>query len=346
MKGSAAIALPLACVVYVGAASAQPSQTPEASPAIPVDVGTFVRAETDMYFAKTVQRGAFGKFVHDRAVVAIDKQDVVGMNRDTLYSYAVFDLDAAPVTITLPDTGKRFMSLLAISQDHYVVDLVYAPGRSTYTRETVGTRYIFFPVRTLMDPRNAADVKAANALQDAIQAKQANIGTFEVPNWDSATRDRARSALLALNALGGSPNRFGRKDEVNPIHHLIGTAAGWGGNPPSAAIYVPVYPKANDGKTVHQIRVKDVPVDGFWSISVYNAERYFEKNALNAYSVNNLTGTAAADGSYTVQFGGCDKRTPNCLPIMPGWNYILRLYRPRAEIQNGSWAFPAAQPVQ
>ena len=346
MKLSTAIALSVAFAVFFGAASAQPTQAPDASPAIPVDVGNFTRAETDKYFARTAQRGAFGKFGHERAVVAIDQQDVVGMNRDTLYSYAVFDLDAAPVTITLPDPGKRFMSLLAISQDHYVVDVVYAPGRTTYTKEKVGTRYVFLAVRTLMDPRDAADVKAANALQDAIEVEQANIGTFEVPNWDAATRDRARSALLALNALGGSPNRFGRKDEVNPVDHLIGTAAGWGGNPPNAAIYVPVYPTANDGTTVHKLTVKDVPVDGFWSISVYNAKRYFEKNALNAYSVNNLTGTAAADGSFTVQFGGCDTQTPNCLPIMPGWNYILRLYRPRAEIQNGSWTFPAAQPVQ
>jgi hypothetical protein len=36
---------------------------------------------------------------------------------------------------------------------------------------------------------------------------------------------------------------------------------------------------------------------------------------------------------------------PNCLPITPGWNYMVRLYRPRAEILNGSWHFPEAAPV-
>jgi hypothetical protein len=35
--------------------------------------------------------------------------------------------------------------------------------------------------------------------------------------------------------------------------------------------------------------------------------------------------------------------TPNCLPIMPGWNYTVRLYRPRAEILNGKWTFRLAQ---
>ena len=41
----------------------------------------------------------------------------------------VFDRDAAPVTITLPDAGKRLMSLQVISQD--TIDVVYGPGRFT-----------------------------------------------------------------------------------------------------------------------------------------------------------------------------------------------------------------------
>jgi hypothetical protein len=88
-----------------------------------------------------------------------------------------------------------------------------------------------------------------------------------------------------------------------------------------------------------------VPVDAFWSVSVYNAEGYFEKNALNAYNVNSVTAKKAADGSTTVQFGGCDGKVPNCIPVMKGWNYTVRLYRPRPEILNGSWKFPRAQPV-
>jgi len=33
------------------------------------------------------------------------------------------------------------------------------------------------------------------------------------------------------------------------------------------------------------------------------------------------------------------------LPIMPGWNYMVRLYRTRKEILDGAWKFPEAQPV-
>jgi len=89
-----------------------------------------------------------------------------------------------------------------------------------------------------------------------------------------------------------------------------------------------------------------VPVDGFWWISVYNADVHFVRNPLDAYTLNNITAKKAADGSVTIQFGGCDGTTPNCLPIMKGWNYMVRLYRPRKEILDGAWKFPQAQPVK
>ena len=47
-----------------------------------------------------------------------------------------------------------------------------------------------------------------------------------------------------------------------------------------------------------------------------------------------------------MQYGGCRKGTPNCLPIRPGWNFTVRLYRPRQEILDGTWVFPEAEPVE
>lgn len=96
---------------------------------------------------------------------------------------------------------------------------------------------------------------------------------------------------------------------------------------------------------MYRLNVKDVPVDAFWSVSVYNAQGYFEKNAANAYSLNNLTAKKSSDGSITIQFGGCDNSASNCLPTVAGWNYTVRLYRPRAEILDGTWTFPQPQPI-
>jgi len=37
-------------------------------------------------------------------------------------------------------------------------------------------------------------------------------------------------------------------------------------------------------------------------------------NQYATYSVNSYTAAKGPDGSVTVQFGGCDGKTPNCLP--------------------------------
>jgi para-nitrobenzyl esterase len=313
---------------------------------VTVNVHNFARAETDTYFMGMVNKGSSGKLGHRRTPASIDEQDVVRMNRDTLYSSGVFDLKAAPVTISIPDPGKRFMSLQVVSQDHYAIETVNGPGRFTYDQKKVGTRYVFFLVRTLANPEDPKDIQAANTLQDAIQVEQAAIGSFEVPKWDPVSQTTVRDALAALAALGNVVDRFGRKEEVNPVDHLIGTATGWGGNPRSAADYQSFYPPVNDGKAVYQLTLKDVPVDGFWSVSVYNAKGYFEKNELNAYSLNNLTAKPNPDGSFTIRFGGCRTDTSNCLPISPGWNYTVRLYRPRKEVIDGTWRLPQAEPVR
>ena len=98
---------------------------------VTVTADSFVRAETDMYFGNVAVEGGFGKFNHHREPVAIDQQNVIRTNRDTLYSAAVFDLDAGPVTITMPDPGKRFMSMKVVDQDHYVADGRLRAGEQT-----------------------------------------------------------------------------------------------------------------------------------------------------------------------------------------------------------------------
>lgn len=313
---------------------------------VPVTVDNFNRAETDMYMAKSVKEGGLGKFVHNRTPTEIDKQTVIRMNRDTLYSQAVFDLDAGPVTITLPDAGKRFMSMQILDEDQYTPMVDYKAGPITLSKEKIGTRYVTTFIRTLVDPTDPKDLDRVHALQDQVKVSQKSVGKFEVPSWDETSQKKVRDALLVLASVSGSfKHAFGSRAEVDPIKHLIGTAAGWGGNPDKDATYLSFTPAKNDGKTVYKVRVKDVPVDAFWSISLYNKEGFFQKNGYDAYSLNNITAKKNADGAVDVQFGGCDGKIPNCLPIMEGWNYTVRLYRPRPEILNGTWKFPEPQPA-
>jgi hypothetical protein len=313
-----------------------------------VSVDNFIRAESDKALAGTVKVGGFGQFHHGRDLGALDTQIVARQNRDTLYSIAVFDFDAGPVAITLPDAGARFMSMLVIDEDHYVVDVVYRPGSYSFTKEKIGTRYALIAIRILVDPANPRDIEQVNALQDALKVEQpGGPGRFEIPNWDPVTQKKVNDALAVLGeTLPDWKRAAGRRGEVDPIRHLIVTATGWGLNPDEDALYLNVTPSKNDGVTVYKLTVKDVPVDGFWSISLYDAKGYFVPNKFNAYTLNNITAKKSADGTVVIQFGGCDGQIANCLPTMPGWNYIVRLYRPRPEVLDGSWKFPQAQLVR
>ncbi len=332
--------------VFVLHANAQ-TTAPTTGAMIPVTVDNFPRAESDVYFAAAVKDGSFGKFVHRREPSAVDKQTVIRMNRDTLYSSAIFDLDAGPVTITMPDAGKRFMSLMVVNEDHYVPQVTYTAGKHTFTREQIGTRYMLAGVRTLVNPNDPKDLEQVHALQDAIKVSQQKQGSFEIPVWDPVSQKKVRDALLVLaSTTSVFDHAFGTREQVDPIRHLLATAAGWGGNPDKEAKYIGITPSQNDGTTIYKLTVKDVPVDAFWSVSVYNAEGFFEPNKSNAYSLNSVTAKKDADGSVTIQFGGDPEKTPNCLPIVKGWNYTVRLYRPRAEILNDTWKFPEAQPVK
>jgi hypothetical protein len=315
---------------------------------IQVTPDTFVRAESDLYFsAVALKNRGFGKLFFRRDVSPVDDQDVIRQNRDTIYAAGVFDLNAGPVTVTLPDAGKRFISMQIINQNQYTWPAIYNSQPHTITRQQVGTRYVMLAFRILVDPNDPKDLQQARALQDAIKVEQpGGPGTFQVPKWDPASQKKIRDALLVLATTANDTSRaFGTKDEVDPVQRLIGAASAWGANPPKDATYLNVVPAKNDGATVYKLVVRDVPVDSFWSVSRYNEKGFFEKNSLNAYTINNITGKKSTDGSVVIQFGGCDGNIPNCLPIEKGWNYMVRLYRPREEILKGKWSFPAAQPV-
>lgn len=317
-------------------------QTPS-SPTVPVTIDNYNRAQSDVYFAFTAKSGGFGKFRHGRDLAPIGPGGIIRPNRDTLYSLAVFDLDAGPVTISLPDPGKHFMAMQVANEDQYTQPVYYGAGRHTLTREMIGTRYAGVVVRVLVDPRDKNDLQQIHSLQDAIKVSQQNPGTFQIPNWDEASRRQVQAALLQLGTTIADTRRMygANENEVDPVRHVIGSAMLWGGAPEKDALYLLITPERNDGATIYRLTVRDVPVDGFWSVTVYNTEGYIEPNKYGAYSVNSYTATKGVDGSVTVQFGGCDGAIFNCLPIMKGWNYTVRLFRPRSEILDGSWKFPS-----
>ena len=309
-----------------------------------VNVSNFVRAETDVAIKRVCDMVGLGNWIHFRGPTPLDQQKVIRMNRDTLYSSVVLDL-SKPATVIMPETGGRYQSLHVINQDHYSFAKV-KPGRYELTQENVGSRYAYLIVRTFLDADDPEDIKATNAVQDALKVEGGASGPLDIPDWNIEQTMEARGALNTLAKLGASNvGAFGTKAEVDPINHLIFTAAGWGGLPNKQTIAELGSVEKNDGSP-HVLNVpQDVPVRAFWSVIVYDANGFIPENDLGIYSYNNVTAKPNEDGSITIHFGG-DKDQINYLPIAAGWNYAIRMYEPGEEILDGSWTFPKIVPAK
>jgi hypothetical protein len=313
---------------------------------IPVNVDNFVRVETALQidsFLESYVGGKINTWGHIRVPSPIDNQTIIRMNRDTLYSGIIVDISQG-ATLIVPETGNRYMSIQVTNEDHYINKVYHEAGTYELTMEEFHTPYLYLSVRTLVDSSDPADIKKVNAIQDQLTIIAVSAKPYTHPNYDPVSYKATYGPLIELSrGLPNSKRTFGKKEEVDKVRHLLGTAYGWGGLPEHEATYLNVEPNLPMG--AYQLTVKDVPVDAFWSISVYNKDGFFDENEYDAYSVNNISGTPNKDGSFTIHFGG-DSESVNYLPIMEGWNYIVRLYQPRKEILDGTWTFPAVQEVK
>jgi len=299
----------------------------------------YVRAESDIQMRGYIEKfDCFGKFAHVREPYDVNNQITIRGNRDTYYSWSVFDL-SSPLTVELPENNGRYQSIMIVSQNHSIWGF-YGPKKGTLTVENVGSRYAMLVIRTFVDPNDEADVAAAQKLQDQVSFQQEDIGSFEVPAWKIEEVEEARNRVnytgSTVQAWGKA---FGVKEELDPVYWMLGAAYGWGALPEKDATYENFVPEQNDGITAHTLTVKDVPVDAFWSVTLYDDKGFMPVNKYNAYSFNNVTAKKDEDGSVTIHFGG-NPEADNFLPIVPGWNYIVRLYQPREEILDGTWRFP------
>ena len=139
------------------------------------------------------------------------------------------------------------------------------------------------------------------------------------------------------------------------------TAIGLGANRPQDAIYPTSLKDAEDRSydganryVMHFAKGELPPVEGFWSLTVYNAEYFFVANPINRYSISPLRQNLKSnlDGSVDLLIQkdspGADKES-NWLPA-PGGQFILmlRMYWPdetAPSILDGSWTIPPVMKV-
>jgi len=110
-----------------------------------------------------------------------------------------------------------------------------------------------------------------------------------------------------------------------------------------------------DGTQTYSIRFEAgalPPVQGFWSLTVYNKHHFFHANGLDRFSLGtkNKNLTFADDGSLTLTVGGDAPTDPatlaNWLPApADAFSVYLRAYWPDGAILDGTWAPPAVERV-
>lgn len=313
-------------------------------PLVMVTPENFKTAATHWEMAKYLpQAGGINQFFHFRTAYPIENQPTIRGNRDTIYSIGVIDISEG-ATLNLPDTGDRYVSAMIVNEDHYVNKVYLGGGEHPLTKDVLDTDYVIVVIRTLVDASDPADVAAVNELQDQYIIEANSSTPFVAPNYDRDSFDKVLQLGLDIGRyIPDTHGMFGKKEDVDSLRHFAGTAFGWGGLPVENAFYLNVEPGLPVGE--YKIEVPaGVPVGQFWSVSLYNAEGFYEPNDWESYTVNSVTGDKNDDGSTTIHLGGCGDGRVNCVPIMEGWNYIVRQYEPGESILDGSWAFPVVEP--
>jgi hypothetical protein len=156
----------------------------ESGQPVVVNVDNFVRAETAAQFDRILQlAGGINRFGHLREPTPLDKQSVICMNRDTLYSAAIVDISKG-ATLTVPDAGNRYLSVMVVNEDHCLNEVIHAPDKHELTMEKFGTPYGDLSVRILVNASDPDDIRKANARQDQLKIEAVSARPYTHPKYD------------------------------------------------------------------------------------------------------------------------------------------------------------------
>lgn len=108
-----------------------------------------------------------------------------------------------------------------------------------------------------------------------------------------------------------------------------------------------------DGYTVTFAKDATPPVNGFWSLTLYNQHHFFEPNDIKRYSLGtkNKSLKFNADGSLTIHVQATpptEEHRDNWLPAPKEgiFSLYIRAYWPKTPVVDGSWTPPAVVPAQ
>ena len=301
---------------------------------------TYIRAETDRQFTEIVKMaGGVNRLYHFRTPTPLDKQNVVRMNRDTLYSMGVVDTSKG-ATITVPDLPKdRYASVYLVDNDHYVPFVIYSAGTHELPRDT---KYLGLGIRIqVFNPKDPDEIALVNKLQDQFVIKANSADPLPAFKWDLQSLKTWTAQYEKDSAQYSSwKGMQGPRGKVDEQTRHIAAAAAWGLFPEWDATYLN-YSGGHDPKVCHKATYQVPENKAFWSITVYGNDGFMkrENNIVNSSNVK-----LNPDGTFTVYFGSNEAcgDVANRLDVPEGWNFLMRIYRPGPAVLDGSYKLPIA----
>lgn len=293
---------------------------------VPVTLENYETAESDLAFNNISKFGGTNEFLHFPVeAFDLDNQTVVRMNRDTIYSGAIVNTSEG-ATLTLPETDGRYISAMVVQNDHYIDQVFKTPGEHVIKSDT---DYVMVAVRIRANINDPDDGNKIRALQQATSISAGAEEPHVMPDYDMEQLVAVRDELAAEAAeMGSLANMQGARGAVDPRMHLLGTAAGWGLLPDVNAQYMSYGQEDGDGCFTATYSVPPLNPPGFFSITMYDRDGWiFSDRAI----LNDQNIVFNENGTFDAFFGDCGADAKNNLPIVDGWNILLRVYEPRLE---------------
>jgi hypothetical protein len=189
-------------------------------------------------------------------------------------------------------------------------------------------------------PPDGFDPEISQGLSEGVKAASASL----------AAEGKSLSGVPRVN--GWSISRDMGRYGANYRHRAVIAMVGLGANLPEDAIY-PMTVVDGDGKRLNGSNKYIIkfakgqlpPAQAFWSLTMYNARRFFVANPINRYAIGDRDRLKLdADESLTLYLQHAspgNENESNWLPAPEGdFNLILRIYWPRPDALSGAWTPP------
>ena len=290
-----------------------------------IDNDNFINADsTRAYFKELDKAGKVNVIRPERALITTDTQDVIRMNRDTLYTRIILDVKGGASITTQPYDGYQNINVLDIN--HSAIASLTGSGTLKIDESMLTEgQHAYILVRTgLLRKLPDEEMYAkAHKAQDNISIETNSAEPFEpTVKYDFDTLDKVKYKILSDFALNPKPNviknGFGTMEARDPEAARTVIAIGWGALDGKNAVYASF--SGNKERCSYTIEKPDLNYKehGFFSFTIYNFDGYI---ATINYAINSDAMEVNEDGTYTINFLASGE------PVKEGEKNVIRTPR-------------------